>query len=156
MLAAPMQGRSDAMLSQAIAAATQRGLVEPSQHVVCVESVKDILTLKIISVDNMGRGMSLQNDLPGDVVEAFPGPVVIYAPRTCWHCQMCVSTLVKHGSVPSPSAANAAKRSALACIGVHHPTPLCTFMPANTESGVMPIVHARVRESQSCLCCFYA
>ena len=57
MLAAPMQGRSDAMLSQAVAAAVQRGLVEPHQHVVCVESVKDVLTLKIISVDAVGRGM---------------------------------------------------------------------------------------------------
>ena len=58
MLAAPMQGRSDAMLSQAVAAAAQRGLVDPHQHVVCVESIKDVLTLKIVSVDALGKGMS--------------------------------------------------------------------------------------------------
>lgn len=60
MLAAPMQGRSDAMLSQAVAAAAQRGLVEPHQYVVCVENVRDSLTLKIIAVDAVGKGMSRQ------------------------------------------------------------------------------------------------
>ncbi|KAK9804986.1 hypothetical protein WJX73_008258 [Symbiochloris irregularis] len=57
MLAAPMQGRTDAMLSQAVAVAVQRGLVEPHQHVVCVESVKEVLTLKVVAVDALGRGM---------------------------------------------------------------------------------------------------
>lgn len=57
MLAAPMQGRTDAMLSQAVAVAVQRGLVEPHQHVVCVESVKEVLTLKVVAVDALGQGM---------------------------------------------------------------------------------------------------
>lgn len=65
MLAAPMQGRSDAMLGQAIAAATHRGLVEPHQHVVCVEYVKDVLTLKIISVDALGQGISSRDSRKG-------------------------------------------------------------------------------------------
>lgn len=65
MLAAPMQGRSDAMLSQAVAVAAQRGLVEPHQHVVCVESVKEVLTLKIISVDALGEGMKKRSDMKG-------------------------------------------------------------------------------------------
>ena len=60
MLAAPMLGRTEAMLSQAVAAAVQRGLVEPHQHVVCVESVREVLTLKVIAVDALGRGMSRQ------------------------------------------------------------------------------------------------
>ena len=50
MLAAPMPGASDAVLSEAVEAAVARGLVEPRQHVVCLMAAKDDLVLKILNV----------------------------------------------------------------------------------------------------------
>ena len=46
MLAAPMPGASDAVLSEAVQAAVERGLVAPIQHVVCLQAAKDDLVLK--------------------------------------------------------------------------------------------------------------
>ena len=52
MLAAPMPGASDAVLSGALAAAVERGLVDPNQHAVCLLASKDDLVLKVrMSVD---------------------------------------------------------------------------------------------------------
>lgn len=47
MLAAPMPGASDAVLTEALRAAVQRGLVDPSQHAVCLLACKDDLVLKV-------------------------------------------------------------------------------------------------------------
>ena len=57
MLAAPSSGSGDAMLSQAIKAAVDRDLVLPGQYVVCVSSVNNAIQLKIIGVDDFGRGI---------------------------------------------------------------------------------------------------
>ncbi|KAK9840140.1 hypothetical protein WJX74_004030 [Apatococcus lobatus] len=57
MLAAPMPGSSDFMLSEAVRAAAARGLVEPNDHIVCLMSVRDDVVLKIVSVDSLGIGL---------------------------------------------------------------------------------------------------
>ncbi|KAK9811564.1 hypothetical protein WJX72_005997 [[Myrmecia] bisecta] len=57
MLAAPMPGDSDRLLSDAVASAAQRGLVQAHDHIVCVMSMKDDLILKIVSMDSLGEGM---------------------------------------------------------------------------------------------------
>ena len=57
MLAAPMPGSSDFMLSEAVRAAAARGLVEPDDHIVCLMSVRDDVVLKIVSVDSLGIGL---------------------------------------------------------------------------------------------------
>ena len=54
MLAAPMPGSSDFMLTEAVRAAAARGLVEPHDHIVCLMSVRDDVVLKIVSVDEPG------------------------------------------------------------------------------------------------------
>ena len=57
MLAAPMQGAGDSLLSQVLSAAVKRGLVEPKQHVVCVLSVRGDLVLNVCQVDEKGSGL---------------------------------------------------------------------------------------------------
>ncbi len=62
MLAAPMPGSSDFMLSEAVRAAAARGLVEPDDHIVCLMSVRDDVVLKIVSVDSLGIGLKPASD----------------------------------------------------------------------------------------------
>lgn len=58
MLGAPHAGASsEGLLAEAVAVAAARGLVRPSQHVVCVMSVHGDLMLKVVSVDDAGRGI---------------------------------------------------------------------------------------------------
>ena len=52
-----MDGSSDGMLAEAIAVAARKELVGPSDHVVCLLSVRDSLVLKIVSIDELGGGM---------------------------------------------------------------------------------------------------
>lgn len=59
LLGAPMQGaNSEGMLAEAVGAAVQRGLVRPKQHVVCVLSVRGDFVLKVVSVDDVGAGIT--------------------------------------------------------------------------------------------------
>lgn len=58
ILSAPgVDGSSDGMLGEAIAVAARKELVGPSDHVVCLLSVRDSLVLKIVSIDELGGGM---------------------------------------------------------------------------------------------------
>ena len=58
ILSAPsVDGSSDGMLAEAIMVAAKRGLVAPHDHVVCLLAVKESLVVKILSVDELGRGM---------------------------------------------------------------------------------------------------
>ncbi|BDA44759.1 probable pyruvate kinase 2, cytosolic [Coccomyxa sp. Obi] len=59
LLGAPMGGsNSEAMLAEAVGVAVRRGLVRASQHVVCVLSVRGDFMLKVVSVDDVGAGLS--------------------------------------------------------------------------------------------------
>ena len=57
MLAAPMAGAGDSLLSQVLSAAVKRGLVKPQQHVVCVLSMRGDLVLNVCQVDEQGSGL---------------------------------------------------------------------------------------------------
>lgn len=52
-----MQGDGEGLLADAVAVAVQKGLVRAKQHVVCVLSVRGDLVLKVVSVDDIGRGI---------------------------------------------------------------------------------------------------
>ncbi len=65
LLGAPMQGNTEGMLADAVAVAVKRGLVEPKQHVVCVMSMRSDLVLKVVSVDDFGRGISHSTSTTG-------------------------------------------------------------------------------------------
>ena len=73
MLAAPSSGSGDAMLTQAIQAAVDRGLVGPSQYVVCVSSVNNAIQLKVVGVDDFGRGIHPEQ---GAAHEGDPSTVI--------------------------------------------------------------------------------
>lgn len=49
---------SEAMLAEAVGVAVRRGLVRANQHVVCVLSVRGDFMLKVVSVDDVGAGLS--------------------------------------------------------------------------------------------------
>ena len=57
MLAAPMTGAGDTLLSQVLSMAVKRGLVKAKQHVVCVLSVRGDLVLNVCQVDDKGSGL---------------------------------------------------------------------------------------------------
>ena len=57
MLAAPMAGAGDTLLSQVLSMAVKRGLVKAKQHVVCVLSVRGDLVLNVCQVDDQGSGL---------------------------------------------------------------------------------------------------
>lgn len=66
MLAAPSAGSNDNMLQDAVTAATNRGLVRPNDHVVCVMSIKDSLVVKVVTMDGIGaRCMRHSNSAQG-------------------------------------------------------------------------------------------
>ena len=66
MLAAPSAGSNDNMLQDAVTAATNRGLVLPNDHVVCVMSIKDSLVVKVVTMDGIGaRCMRHTNSTQG-------------------------------------------------------------------------------------------
>ena len=66
MLAAPSAGSNDNMLQDAVTAATNRGLVRPNDHVVCVMSIKDSLVVKVVTMDGIGaRCMRHTNSAQG-------------------------------------------------------------------------------------------
>ena len=57
ILSAPnVDGSSDGMLAEAIAIAAKKDLVGPTDHVVCLMSIKDSLVLKIVSIDELSGG----------------------------------------------------------------------------------------------------
>lgn len=56
MSAPSVGGGSDGMLAEAIGIAAKKGLVGPSDHVVCLLSVKDSLVLKVVSIDSLSSG----------------------------------------------------------------------------------------------------
>ena len=77
MLAAPLAGAGDTLLSQVLSMAVKRGLVKPKQHVVCVLSVRGDLVLNVCQVDDGGSG--LQSNLAS-----------LGAPRQYpFHCSLC-------------------------------------------------------------------
>lgn len=58
VLGAPQAGNSsEGLLAEAVAVALRRGLVQPKQHVVCIQSQHGDLMLKVVSVDDAGRGI---------------------------------------------------------------------------------------------------
>lgn len=66
MLAAPSAGSNDNMLQDAVTAATNRSLVRPNDHVVCVMSIKDSLVVKVVTMDGIGaRCMRHSNSAQG-------------------------------------------------------------------------------------------
>ena len=66
MLAAPSAGSNDNMLQDAVTAATNRGLVRPNDHVVCVMSIKDSLVVQVVTMDGIGaRCMRHSNSAQG-------------------------------------------------------------------------------------------
>ena len=83
MLAAPMQGAGDSLLSQVLSAAVKRGLVEPRQHVVCVLSVRGDLVLNVCQVDEKGSGLKSNLASLGGSPDC----------SQCCNCKRCVSRL---------------------------------------------------------------
>ena len=83
MLAAPMQGAGDSLLSQVLSAAVKRGLVEPKQHVVCVLSVRGDLVLNVCQVDEKGSGLKSNLASLGGSPDCSP----------CCACKRCVSRM---------------------------------------------------------------
>ena len=77
MLAAPMPGSSDFMLSEAVRAAAARGLVGPDDHIVCLMSVREDVVLKIVSVDSLGIGLK-----PTHHQERKPGGFFVCCPSS--------------------------------------------------------------------------
>ena len=85
MLAAPMAGAGDTLLSQVLSMAVKRGLVKAKQHVVCVLSVRGDLVLNVCQVDEKGSG--LQSNLASlgesgrhtllSPVHLIPGPLLL-------------------------------------------------------------------------------
>ena len=67
MLAAPSQsGDTDARLGDILEGAVSRGLVGPDQYVVCVQSQRDNVMLKVVRVDEAsgpgaGRGRQMSS-----------------------------------------------------------------------------------------------
>lgn len=61
-----MQEGTEGMLADAVEVAVKRGLVEPKQHVVCVMSVRTDLVLKVVSVDDFGKGISHSMSTSGE------------------------------------------------------------------------------------------
>lgn len=56
MLATP-QPHGDAVLGEAISAASRLGIVKPNNHVVAVQRIHEDFCVKIVSVDAMGAGI---------------------------------------------------------------------------------------------------
>lgn len=56
MLATP-QPHGDAILGEAIMAASRMGIVKPNNHVVAVQRIHEDFCVKIVSVDAMGAGI---------------------------------------------------------------------------------------------------
>ncbi len=72
LLGAPMGGaNSEAMLAEAVGVAVRRGLVRANQHVVCVLSMRGDFMLKVVSVDDVGAGLSKSISSAG---ARFPPP----------------------------------------------------------------------------------
>jgi hypothetical protein len=70
-----MHGNNEGMLGDAVAVAVRRGLVGPKQHVVCVMSVRNDLVLKVVSVDDFGKGITHSLSSSGEPlsIQCTPG-----------------------------------------------------------------------------------
>ncbi len=62
MLATP-QPQGDAVLGEAISAASRLGIISPHNHVVAVQRIHEDFCVKIVSVDDMGAGIKAQINL---------------------------------------------------------------------------------------------
>ncbi len=106
MLAAPMPGSSDFMLSEAVRAAAARGLVEPHDHIVCLMSVREDVVLKIVSVDSLGIGLKPVSGEPKREAAPHNSPEVSQSinQSTNRSCSPCGSSpeLVQLGVMSKP------------------------------------------------------
>ena len=143
MLAAPMQGAGDSLLSQVLSAAVKRGLVEPKQHVVCVLSVRGDLVLNVCQVDEKGSGLKSNLASLGGSPDC----------SQCCDCKRCVSRIRSRESLDwSPLHFSCAQLLAALCmdtcaafnIGPLRKTALshvCTLFDSQTVGPVSAVLY---------------
>ena len=119
MLAAPMAGAGDTLLSQVLSMAVKRGLVRPKQHVVCVLSMRGDLVLNVCQVDDKGSG--LQSNLA-----SLGTPLTLNPIRWVRHAAAC-------------SAVSSVHWPAIVCCAM-----LCKAPNVATTAGWEPLVTCKI------------
>ena len=128
MLAAPMQGAGDSLLSQVLSAAVKRGLVEPKQHVVCVLSVRGDLVLNVCQVDEKGSGLKSNLASLGGSPDC----------SQCCDCKRCVSWMRSRESLDWRPLHFSSAGIAGSSVYGH---PCCFRSWSSSEDSPVPRVH---------------